>query len=53
MWHATWTQVKQGDSQLLVVGSQIGNLIHGLSFSHNLCLNTQMGHVSAFWTSKF
>jgi hypothetical protein len=26
-----------GDSQLLVVGSQIANLTHGPSFNHNLC----------------
>jgi hypothetical protein len=37
MWHATCTHVIQGDSQLLMVGNQIGTLIFGLSFSHNLC----------------
>jgi hypothetical protein len=30
-------QGKQGDSWLLVVGSQIGNLTHEPSFDHNLC----------------
>jgi hypothetical protein len=37
MWHDTYTQRNQGDSRLLVVGSQIGNLIHVRSFGHNLC----------------
>jgi hypothetical protein len=37
MWHATYMQVNQGNSQLLVVGSQIGNLTFGPSFGHNLC----------------
>jgi len=36
-------QTNQGDSQLLVVGSQIGNLIPGLSFGHNLCLKYPNG----------
>ncbi len=48
MWHTTCTQVNQGDSLLLVVGNQIGNLILNPSFGHNLCLNTQMGHASPF-----
>ncbi len=37
MWHATWTPIIQGDSRLLVVGSQIDTLITGFSFGHNLC----------------
>jgi hypothetical protein len=37
MWHVTCTQGNQSDSQLLVVGSQIGNLTFGPSFVHNLC----------------
>jgi hypothetical protein len=37
MWHATFTQGNWGDSQLLVVESQIGILIPDLSFGHNLC----------------
>jgi hypothetical protein len=37
MWHATCTQGNMVDSQLLVVGSQIVNLILGPSFDHNLC----------------
>jgi hypothetical protein len=36
MWHATCMQVKQGDSWLLVVESQIGYLIRNFSFHHNL-----------------
>ncbi len=38
MWHATCTQVNQGNFRLLVVKSQIGTLTFGLSFGHNLCL---------------
>jgi hypothetical protein len=37
MWQATCTQVNQGDSWLLVVRNQIGNLTTDLFFSHNLC----------------
>jgi hypothetical protein len=37
MSHATCTQGIQGDSQLLMVGSQFGNLTPGPSFDHNLC----------------
>jgi hypothetical protein len=37
MWHATYAQINQGDSWLLVVGSQIGILTPNLSFNHNLC----------------
>jgi hypothetical protein len=36
MWHATCMKINWGDSWLLMVGSQIGNLIPGLSFGHNL-----------------
>jgi hypothetical protein len=36
MWHATYAQVNQGDSRLLMVKSQIDTLIFGLSFGHNL-----------------
>jgi hypothetical protein len=43
MWQATWTQRNWGDSQLLVVGSQIANLTIGPSFSHNLCLKCPNG----------
>jgi hypothetical protein len=35
---ATYTQVNQGDSQLLVVGSQIGTLTPSPSLCYNLCL---------------
>jgi hypothetical protein len=38
MSHTTCVQGNWGDFWLLVVGSQIGNLTSGLSFSHNLCL---------------
>jgi hypothetical protein len=43
MWHATYTQVKQGNSRLLVVGSQIGNLTFDLSFGHKLCFKYSNG----------
>jgi hypothetical protein len=36
MWHATYTQVNQGNFLLLLVGSQIGNLIFSPFFGHNL-----------------
>jgi hypothetical protein len=38
----TWERVK-GDSQLLVVGSQIGNLTPRPSLNHNLCFNYPNG----------
>jgi hypothetical protein len=38
MWHVTCTQGNQGDSQLLMVGSQIINLTFDLSFGYNLRL---------------
>jgi hypothetical protein len=38
VWHATWTHVIQGNSQLLVVKNQFDTLIPGPSFYHNLCL---------------
>ncbi len=37
MWHATYTHIIQGNSQLLMVESQIGILILDPSFDHNLC----------------
>ncbi len=43
MWHATYTQGIQGDSWLLVVGSQIANLTPSPSFGHNLCFNYRNG----------
>jgi hypothetical protein len=48
MSHTTCTQGNQGDSQLLVVGSQIVNLTPDLSFDYNLCVKFQMGHTSPF-----
>jgi len=39
MWHATCTQINEGNSWLLVVKSQIGTLTPSLSFSNNLCFN--------------
>jgi hypothetical protein len=53
MCHTTCTKGNQGDSRLLVVESQIANLIINPSFGHNLCLNTQMGHAILFQTSMF
>jgi len=38
MWHTTYTQGNWGDSRVLLVGSQIANLIPSPSFGHNLCL---------------
>jgi len=38
MWHTTCKQASQGDSWLLVVGSQIGS-----SFGHNLCFKYSNG----------
>jgi hypothetical protein len=43
MWHNTYTKVKQGDFWLLVVRSQISNLIFGSSFGHNLCFKYSNG----------
>jgi hypothetical protein len=43
MWHVTYSKRNQGDSRLLVVGSQIGNLSFGLSFGHNLCFKYPNG----------
>ncbi len=43
MWHVTWTQGNQDDSQLLMVRSQIGNLIPSPSFGHNLCFRYPNG----------
>ncbi len=37
MWHVVWMQVNQINSWLLVVGSQIINLISNPSFGHKLC----------------
>jgi hypothetical protein len=39
MWHTTYMQGNQGDSKLLVVENQIGNLSPNPSFGHNLCFN--------------
>ncbi len=36
MWHGTCTQVNQGDSCILVIGTQISTLTHGPSFGHNI-----------------
>ncbi len=43
MWHVTCTQEIQGDSWLLVVGSQIVNLTPSLSFGCNLCFKYSNG----------
>jgi hypothetical protein len=43
MWHTTCMQGNWGNSWLLVVGSQIANLIFGSSFGHNLCLKCPNG----------
>jgi hypothetical protein len=43
MWQGTFTQGNWGNSWLLVVRSQIGNLTPDLSFGHNLCLKCPNG----------
>jgi len=43
MWHATCMQGNLGDSWLLVIGSQIGNLTPDPSFDHNLCFKCPNG----------
>ncbi len=43
MSHATCTKGNWGDSWLLVVNSQIGNLIPDPSFGHNLCFKCPNG----------
>jgi hypothetical protein len=43
MWHATCTQVNQGDSRLLVGENQIGTLTPNLFLNHNLCFNYSNG----------
>jgi hypothetical protein len=48
MWHATCTQVNQGDAQLLMIDNQIDTLTIDL-FSAIICvLSTQMDHASPF-----
>jgi len=43
MWHVICTQGNQGDSWLLVVKNQIGNLTSNPSFGHNLCFKYPNG----------
>jgi hypothetical protein len=43
MWPATYTQVNQSDSRLLVVRNQISTLTPGFSFGHNLCFKFSNG----------
>jgi len=43
MLHATFTRGNRGDSWLLVIKSQIGNLTRDPSFGHNLCLKCPNG----------
>ncbi len=43
MWHATCMQGNWGDSQLLMVKSQIANLTFGLSFGYDLCFTYPNG----------
>ncbi len=47
MWHATYTQVSQGDSWVLVVGNQFDNLTPDPSFGH-LTLGPFFGHNLCF-----
>jgi hypothetical protein len=43
MWHGTCRQGNRGDSRLLMVGSQIGNLTPDPSFGQNLCIKCPNG----------
>jgi hypothetical protein len=43
VWHDTCTQLNQGDSWLLMIGSRIGSLIPGPFFGHNLCFKYPNG----------
>jgi hypothetical protein len=43
MQHIIYMQVNQGDFWLLVVKNQIGSLISGPSFGHNLCFKYSNG----------
>ncbi len=43
MWNATFAQVNQSDSWLLIVWSQIDTLTLNLSFGHNLCFKSPNG----------
>jgi hypothetical protein len=43
MSHTTWMRGNQGDFWLLMVGSQIANLIPDPSFGHNLCFRYPKG----------
>jgi hypothetical protein len=43
MLHAIYMQVNHDNSQLLMVGNQIGSLTFSLSFNHNLCFKYSNG----------
>jgi hypothetical protein len=43
MWHATYTQVNEGDSWLLMVKNQISTFTPDFSFGHNLCFKYSNG----------
>jgi hypothetical protein len=45
MSHNTYTQGNRGDSQLLVVGSQIGNWLPAFLLAITCVFSVQMGHV--------
>jgi hypothetical protein len=48
MSHATCTRGNRVDSRLLMVESQIGDLIIGPSFGQTCVSNVQMDHASPF-----
>jgi len=48
MLHTTFTQGNWGNSWLLMVESQIGNLTFGSSFGYNLCLKCPNGSYEPF-----
>ncbi len=43
MWHVTYMRVNQGNFLILLVGNQIGNLIHDLFIGHNSCFKWPNG----------
>jgi len=53
MSHATWTPRNQGDSGLLVVGSQIANLTPSPSLGYILCVKCPNGSCEPILTSRF
>jgi hypothetical protein len=53
MWHATCTQLNQGDFWLLVVETKLALWLMALLLAITCVFNTQMGHVNPFKTFTF